>query len=435
MNERTFRFPAGWEWLQLRQPFAEDLHQQSTDARDDVQSQLERLPSVPSRVKRTTIDKPSEGAASTTDLAHKREQLRHEQAQERLLAMKQRMPECSAWLDDCFERSANHIVVHRLETGDPLLYGTLLVQLSDDNKDMQPLCYWVTANQLITIHEDWRLSIRAQQPPWNIQLEQCKSGGEALATLMSVVLDQLHHGLDSFEKKLIEQEQTLRSRDQQIERMNLLFDCRYDLLHWQRLFVPVNELHNALKEAFAAGTLITSESYTRLQHKLERIDTLIQTYVRELDTLIAMGEAASTQRGNDTLKVLANVILLLIPTIVVGALWGMNIRSLPYMNERWSFPAICVVDLIITTIIWLLLWRAHWVGHSPSPPSPAADAGSKLTENSLDSTDGLSRSRSRSRRHSGKKSSKELETDRPAASLTMMKLPDPNAIDKPRSRQ
>lgn len=434
MNERTFRFPAGWEWLQLRQPFAEDLHQQSTDARDDVQLQLELLPSMPSRAKRTTIDKPQEGGIPA-DLSHKREQLRQEQAQERLLAMKQRMPECSAWLDDSFERSANHIVVHRLEDGEPLLYGTLLVQLSDDNKDIHPLRYWVTARQLTTIHEDWRLSIRTQQPPWNIQLQQCKSGGEALATLMSVVLDQLHHGLDSFEKKLMDQEQTLRSRDQQIQRMNLLFDCRYDLLHWQRLFVPVNELNNALKEAFAAGILVTSEAYTRLQHKLERIDALIQTYARELDTLIAMGEAASTQRGNDTLKVLANVILLLIPTIVVGALWGMNIRSLPYMEESWSFPAMCAIDLIITAVIWLLLWRAHWIGGKPSLPSPAANAAHKLAENHTASTDGLSRSRSRGRRNSSKQASSESGTDRPAASLTMMNLTDANTVDKPRGRQ
>ncbi|GMK42055.1 hypothetical protein PCCS19_51140 [Paenibacillus sp. CCS19] len=433
MNERTFRFPAGWEWLQLRQPFAEDLHQQSTDARDDVQLQLELLPSMPSRAKRSNTDKPLEGGIPA-DIELKREQLRQEQAQERLLALKQRMPECSAWLDDCFERSANHIVVHRLEDGQPLLYGTLLVQLSDDKKDIQPLRYWVTANILTTIHDDWRLSIRTQQPPWNVQLQQCISGGEALATIMSVVLDQLHHGLDSFEKKLLDQEQALRNRDQQIERMNLLFDCRYDLLHWQRLFVPVNELNNALKEAFSAGTLIKSEAYVRLQHKLERIDALIQTYARELDTLIAMGEAASTQRGNDTLKVLANAAVLLAPTIVVGALWGMNIRSLPYMDEIWSFPAMCAIDLLLTAVIWFLMWRAHWFGgRKPSPSSRAADAGHKL-QNST-SEEGLSRSRTRKRRSSGKKSNSDSGTDRPATTLAMMNLNDTSAVDKPRSRQ
>lgn len=431
MNERTFRFPAGWEWLQLRQPFAEDLHQQSTDARDDVQLQLELIPSMPSRAKRTNTDK-LQDSVTQTDLTSQREQLRHEQARERLLALKLRMPECSAWLDDCFERNANHIVVHRLEDGQPLLYGTLLVQLSDDKKDIQPLRYWVSTNQLITIHDDWRLSIRTQQSPWDTQLQQCTTGSEALAAIMSVVLDQLHHGLDNFEKKLMDQEQALRSREQQIERMNLLFDCRYDLLHWQRLFVPVNELNNAMKEAFSTGTLIKSEAYTRLQHKLERIDALLQTYARELDTLIAMGEAASTQRGNDTLRVLANVAILLVPTIVVGALWGMNIRSLPYMEESWSFPAMCAIDLLVTIIAWLLLWRTGWLGQRTSHSQPAAvptGVGNKLRDSTTIGT--LSRVRS-----ARKKSVNDSVADRtPPAIMNLTELTESSAADKPRSRQ
>ncbi|PWV94256.1 Mg2+ and Co2+ transporter CorA [Paenibacillus cellulosilyticus] len=430
MNERTFRFPAGWEWLQLRQPFAEDLHQQSTDAREDVQLQLELIPSMPSRTKRTSTDKLPDSAAQT-DIATKREQLRQEQARERLLALKLRMPACSAWLDDCYERSANHIVVHRLEDGQPLLYGTLLVQLSDDKKDIQPLRYWVTAGQLTTIHEDWRLSIRTQQPPWDMQLQQCSNSYEAFATILSVVLDQLHHGLDSFEKKLMDQEQALRSRDQQIERMNLLFDCRYDLLHWQRLFVPVCELNNALKEAFSASTLIRSEAYTRLQHKLERIDALIQTYARELDTLIAMGEAASTQRGNDTLKVLTNVAILLAPTIVVGALWGMNIRSLPYMEEAWSFPAMCAIDLLVTIIAWLLLRRSGWLGRRP--PQTTAPSTAEIGRTSHIRADLSVGTLSRTRRGTKKKSVSDSVADRPSPAI--LNLTETGAVDKPRSRQ
>jgi magnesium transporter len=428
MNERTFRFPAGWEWLQLRQPFAEDLHQQSIDALEDVQLQLDLIPSMPSRVKRTNTDKLHESGVQV-NIASNRERLKQEQARERLLALKLRMPECSSWLDDCFERSANHIAVHRLEDGQPLLYGTLLVQLSDDKKDIEPLRYWVTATQLITIHEDWRLSIRTQQSPWDMQLQQCASGGEALATMMSVVLDQLHHGLDSFEKKLIDQEQALRSREQQIQRMNLLFDCRYDLLHWQRLFVPMGELNNALKEAFStSGPLINSEAYARLQHKLERIDALLQAYARELDTLIAMGEAASTQRGNDTLKVLANVAILLAPTIAIGAIWGMNIRSLPFIEESWSFPAMCAIDLVLTIIAWQLLWQSGWLGQHPQQPSPATaeGAGRKLQEPPPVGT--LSRVRSGTKKQAASDSAADIPSNR------VLNFTESSTVDKPRSR-
>jgi Mg2+ and Co2+ transporter CorA len=262
-----------------------------------------------------------------------------------------------------------------------------------------------------------------------MQLQQCASGGEALATMMSVALDQLHHGLDSFEKKLIDQEQALRSREQQIQRMNLLFDCRYDLLHWQRLFVPIGELNNALKEAFSTSEpLFNSQPYARLQHKLERIDALLQAYGRELDTLIAMGEAASTQRGNDTLKVLANIAILLAPTIAIGAIWGMNIRSLPFMEESWSFPAMCAIDLVLTIFAWLLLWQSDWLGRHLQHPSTTTADGAGRKQQEPPTVGALSRVRSGTKKQAASDSAADIPSKR------VMNFTKSSKVDKPRSR-
>src|SRR3569832_2088706 len=117
MNERMFRFPSGWEWLQLRQPFEPEQTLPSSGitwiGREDEPHASSQLPP---RASRQGAGKPA--AADGFLLAEA--QLGREEAAARLLALKQRMPECAAWLDDCFERSSNQIVVHRLDDGQPV---------------------------------------------------------------------------------------------------------------------------------------------------------------------------------------------------------------------------------------------------------------------------------------------------------------------------
>jgi Mg2+ and Co2+ transporter CorA len=167
-------------------------------------------------------------------------------------------------------------------------------------------------------------------------MQQCASGQEAFVTLLSALLEHVHHGLDGFEKRLGELEHAMRRRN----RMNLMtaiFERRYDLLHWSHLFMPIKELNGAVKEAFVSLPLCGSEPFQRLQHKLERIESLLQSYASEIDTLISMDDAISSFRGNDIMKTLTIITVLFTPATVAGTLWGMNFINLPWASNEWGF--------------------------------------------------------------------------------------------------
>jgi len=126
--------------------------------------------------------------------------------------------------------------------------------------------------------------------------------------------------------------------------------------------MPIKELSGAVKEAFVSVPLRESDSFQRLQHKLERIEALLQSYASEIDTLISMDDAISSFRGNDIMKTLTIITVLFTPATVAGTLWGMNFIKLPWAGESWGFIAMCVAVVAATALIYLWVWRKGWTG-------------------------------------------------------------------------
>lgn len=276
------------------------------------------------------------------------------------LALKKELPLCARWLDDSLLRTSNHIHVTGLEQGGSLLQGSLLLQMSDDEQDVQMLHFWLTAERLVTLHQDLRLALRMQRSPWSERLEQCGSAPEAFMLLLSHVLDTFHDGLDRFESRLHQLENSMRRRNR-TDLMDGIFECRYVLLHWSQLFIPVLEVEMAAKEAFLLHYERT-ESFSRLRFKLERIDGLIKHYNLQIDTLISMDDAISNLRGTDVMKTLTIFTTLFTPAGVIGALWGMNFQRLPWLRETWGFALVLGITALLTAAVYIWLWYKGWTG-------------------------------------------------------------------------
>ncbi|MDF2834622.1 MAG: Mg2 transporter protein CorA family protein [Paenibacillus sp.] len=336
MIRQLLRYPSGWEWHLLRQ--------------DGDGAQLQKP--LPSR-------KSSAGASPAPNV--KRSLPTAEtNAAEPSSEFKRQFPECALWMDECASRKTNHIFVDHIGGSDPILCGTLMIQISDDETDIQPFHFWLSRHRLVTIYEDIRLPLSLQTGRHAAKYEECEQAPEAFFIMIGVLLDTFHAGLDGFERRLGELERTMRRRNR-TGLLDVIFERRYDLLHWSHLFIPIREVHSAAKEAFS-HELIDTEGFIRITHKLERIDALLKHYALEIDTLISMDDAISSFRGNDIMKTLTIFTVLFLPATVVGALWGMNFDQLPWSKQDWGFGVTCGGIAIITIGIYFWLWRKGWTG-------------------------------------------------------------------------
>ncbi|CAM4020164.1 magnesium transporter CorA family protein [Paenibacillus alkaliterrae] len=341
MINRMLRYPAGWEWHVLQQAKQQPSRQEALPSRKHTQKQ-----STAARDEQRAVN----AAANMEKIA----------AEQRAEELKTQFPECASWIDECTGRRNNMISVGEAPNSDRLLYGTLMFQISEDQSDIQPFHFRLSQTRLITMHDDMRLPLRLQSVQHASRLEGCDTAPEALFVMLSIILETFHEGLDGFEKRLGELEAAMR-RENRTGLIDVIFERRYDLLHWSHLFIPVRELHGAAKEAFM-GELTDTDGFKRITHKLERIDALLKHYALEIDTLISMDDAISSFRGNDIMKTLTIFTVLFLPATIAGSLWGSNFNKLPWKDHPWGFTGMLAILAVITILIYIWLWKKGWTG-------------------------------------------------------------------------
>ncbi|SFF29691.1 Mg2+ and Co2+ transporter CorA [Paenibacillus catalpae] len=338
MIHRMLRYPEKWEWhvLQLERP------------------PMETAEELPKRKDNRKKDETSKASMTFTTPPVSDENVEEQMACKRLL------PECANWLDDCWGKEENQIsVVHSAHQG-TVVSGTLMLQASEQMTDVQPFHFWLSEEKLVTLHTDLRLMIRLQDNTVTSRLTECASAPEALFIMLGQLLGPFHEGLDGFEKRLGELEQSMRISNR-TGLLDVIFERRYDLLHWSHLFIPIRELYGAAQEAFM-DKLTDTDVFKRTTYKLDRIESLLKHYALEIDTLISMDDALSNFRGNDIMKTLTIFTVIFTPATVIGALWGTNFNPLPWDDHQLGFIGMCAAILFITILIYLWLWQKGWTG-------------------------------------------------------------------------
>ncbi|AZN39700.1 magnesium transporter CorA family protein [Paenibacillus albus] len=335
MMHRLLQFPSKWEWLVLHEPRPES-----------------------SGLSRSSSRAAGGGYAEAALAGHAEEQAEVKQAS--AAAMKQAYPELAGWMSEIEGNTHNQIIVSELAGGESVLQGTLMFQVSEDETDVLPLHFRVTKSRLVTFAGDMRLSVRLQLDPWQDKLNRCQSAPEGFFVVLGSILETFHVGLDRFETRLGDLEHKMRKQNR-TGLMNTIFERRYELLHWSHLFIPIKEIQGAAKEAFM-DTLLDQEEYKRMELKLERIEALLKHYAMEIDTLLMMDDAISNFRGNDIMKTLTIFTALFMPATVIGAVWGMNFKRIPWAGEPWGFVAVCSIIVVVTLLIYWWLWHKGWTG-------------------------------------------------------------------------
>ncbi|CDN44589.1 MULTISPECIES: magnesium transporter CorA family protein [unclassified Paenibacillus] len=365
MIHRKLRYAAGWEW---------HIIQEQRDSAAPGSTDEAPPPPLGSRKSRTPAPPP--GPSDQVEAAA--EEGRAEQTS-RLCG---ELPFCSSWIREASERRHNLVSYTEEGGGVSILSGTLMIQLSEQGRDTRPLHFWLQESRLVTWHEDLRLPLRLQTSAWSESMERCATAPEGFAVLLSAALEVFHSGLDEFERRLTGLENAVHNRNR-TALLPVIFERRHDLLHWNHLFLPVREVHDAAKEAFMDG-IVQSASFQRLSYKLERIDSLLTHYTSEMDTLIAMDDAIANFRGNDIMKTLTIFTALFVPSTIAGTLWGVNFHHLPGRNSEWGFIIMCVAVVAVTCALYAWLWHKGWTGDllTDRPSTPSGDSSASASPNS-----------------------------------------------------
>ncbi len=309
MIHRILQYPHGWQWQLLQQPKAQ-----------------------PSAIAA------SESAEANTPVSD----------ETTLYEIKRRFPACAGWLDQCMSSSGSSFRVTENAEQDAVLSGTLMVQLSGNRSDIEPFHYWLSSKELITYHSEMRLPLRLQAISLTSKYDSCSNAPDAFALILSVLAEEIHNGLEQFSQQLAKLEAEIHSR-KHVNLIEAIIKQRYILVHYSQLFIPLRELLGICKETFLTET-INSEHFQRTEHRLERIDFLLQHYAAEIDTLISMDDAISSYKGNNMLRSVLTAALLLLPAAFGAIAWALLPDGMT-KQEQWGGLLVIIVLVFILTVL------------------------------------------------------------------------------------
>jgi magnesium transporter len=94
-------------------------------------------------------------------------------------------------------------------------------------------------------------------------------------------------------------------------------------------------------------------------------------YVKQQSIFDALGENTnhlvgiyfniSSQRTNETIRVLTIFSVFFMPLTFIVGIYGMNFKFMPELTEKWGYPAVMILMLIIVIAIYIWFKKKNWL--------------------------------------------------------------------------
>ena len=270
-------------------------------------------------------------------------------------------PELQRWYGRLNGRISNHTGVRTHAGEQDALYGTIVT--SRDGETLQQhtmIHYYVTQHYLVTIGLELEELCGLTELELSAKMSTCASSLDGFFLLIGETLSRYMAGMDHFEEKLFRLEAEMRENNG-MRVLDEIMDCRYELLRWSALTLPMREIVAAAREVFMDEAEEVLE-YKRTRLRTERIVMLEKQYELEVETLLRMDDSIGSVRGNDIMKTLTVFTAVVTPVMALGALWGMNFKEMPELEWPWGYGAAIGLIVAGTLAVYWFLYSKGWTG-------------------------------------------------------------------------
>ncbi|MBI5858283.1 MAG: magnesium/cobalt transporter CorA [Sphingobacteriales bacterium] len=214
---------------------------------------------------------------------------------------------------------------------------------------------------VISFQEDARrdvfTSLREKLKLPNTKLRQ--RGADLLCyTLLDMIVDHYFVVMEKLGDRIedVEEEVTRGNNPRALAHITQL---RKELIVLKRNFAPVRELVNGFLRSESDLLEERHEKYYKdvYDHIVQAID-LVENY---RDVMVSMQDLHLNNMNlkmNEVMKVMAIVTCLLAPATVIGGIFGMNFKSIPYLHNEYGFwVAVGIMLIIPIAMVWIFRKR------------------------------------------------------------------------------
>jgi len=92
-----------------------------------------------------------------------------------------------------------------------------------------------------------------------------------------------------------------------------------------------------------------------------KIRTVYNQVLDHVNNLLNLYVSFSAQKTSDVMKVLTIFSVFFMPLTFIVGVYGMNFQFMPELRQRWGYPAVWLVMLVVVAIIYLWFKRKRWL--------------------------------------------------------------------------
>ena len=284
-------------------------------------------------------------------------------------------PDCDTWLSRALPAQVHdrHLADLRNAMHPPFYDGTaaydlLIVRCLDsrspqDDPETRAIAFLVTPNTVITVRPS---DDRTLDPVRERLLEGPRRTPASAAALLHLLLNQIVDGLlglrDPLSLRLAELQDRLLDPNDPFDDWRPLMQLR-SRLRW--LSGRMESQRTVLAEWREQTVLQIDEGmairFNDLEEHLGRVQHQADVLQHDIDGLVSIHFAASSQNTNQVMQVLTVISAIFLPLNLIAGIFGMNFRDMPLLHLRFGGAA---AILGMTLVGFLLLWwfrRRRWM--------------------------------------------------------------------------
>jgi len=245
-----------------------------------------------------------------------------------------------------------------------------LVECAPDNTssggvlDAEQVSLLLYDKVLITFQEKpgdvWQ-PIRERLQKDNVRIR--KSGtGYLLYALLDAMVDHCFPVLEQY-GDLLEELELITLEKPTPEVLHRIHAVKRELSLLRRIVWPMREVVDQLYREEDGRMGEVTKPYLRdvYEHTIQVVE-IIESYREMVSGLTDLYMSAVSNRMNEIMKVLTIMSSVFIPLTFVAGVYGMNFAYMPELTQRWAYPTIWGVFILLTVGMIFFFKRRGWLG-------------------------------------------------------------------------
>jgi magnesium transporter len=252
----------------------------------------------------------------------------------------------------------------KCEIFDDYIYVILKVLTQDgDNVTMEQMSLIIGSNYVLSFQERPCAvleSVRQRIRTGSGQVR--RMGADYLAyRLIDAIVDNYFVIMESLGERTEQLEDKVLV-DGHPETLHEIYLLKREIILMRKAIWPLRELVGTLQRGETKLIRENTQVYLRdvYDHVIQAIDT-VETFRDIMSGLMDIYLSSVSNRLNGIMKVLTMIATLFIPLTFIVGLYGMNFSWMPPKDEKWGFPAIIAIMIIVTAGMLAFFRRKRWL--------------------------------------------------------------------------